>query len=194
MYSGVQRVICATAYNKPPPALIKDTLEKLAVMPSRLMDLKKAAARAGALTALTRAKAWVSDLEPADLANGYPSIKEDGSEFDNDDLAVLTRELRPLASKLAEETDLTYFQAIYDADNKKIKLGTYDVPPLEPPVRKHTYAPEVDSSTLISDEAVFQALQGIDWSTDNFQRLGREEEDEPAPDVPQSSTQRSKAS
>ena len=39
------------------------------------MDIS--AARAGALTALTRAKAWMSDLDPADMGNGYPSIKED---------------------------------------------------------------------------------------------------------------------
>lgn len=100
-------------------------------MPSRLTDLKKAAARSGALTALIRAKAWVSDLEPADLAKGFPSIKEDGSDFNTDDLAALTKELRPLASQLAEDTDLSHFQAVYDANNKKIKPTVYEAPPLD---------------------------------------------------------------
>ena len=45
-----------------------------------------------------------------------------------------------------------------------------------PPIRKHTYAPDINPSDLIHEEAVFQALTGIDWSTDDFQRLGRDEE------------------
>ena len=53
---------------------------------ARVEELKRSAARAGALTALTRAKAWIPDLDPADVGNGYPSIKEYGSNFDNDDL------------------------------------------------------------------------------------------------------------
>ena len=43
-------------------------------------------ARLGALTALIRAKAWIHDLEPSDIGKGYPGVKEDGSEFNNDDL------------------------------------------------------------------------------------------------------------
>ena len=74
LYTGVQRVICTASHNKPPPTLIKETLERLAMMPARFEELKKSAARAGALTALTRAKAWISDLDPADLGNDYPSI------------------------------------------------------------------------------------------------------------------------
>ena len=109
LYSSVQWVIHTTSHNKLPPTLIKDTLVRLAVMPARIEELKRSAARAGALTALTRAKAWISDLDPADLGNGYPSIKEAMSDFDNDDLRALTREMRPLASKLAEETDVTHY-------------------------------------------------------------------------------------
>ena len=103
-------------------------------MPAQIEELKKSAARAGALTALTRAKAWISDLDPADLGNGYPSIKEDGSDFDNDDLRALTKEMRPLASKLAKETDLSPYQSIYDAKNKRVNPPTYDAPTLIPPI------------------------------------------------------------
>ncbi|XP_044361643.1 uncharacterized protein [Triticum aestivum] len=173
LYTGVQQVICTTSYNKVLPTLIKESLEKLAMIPARLEELKKSVARAGALTALTRAKAWISDLNPADLANVYPSIKEDGSEFDVDALGALTREMRPLASKLAEETNLSHYQPIYDANNKRVKAPTHDVPELIPPIRKHTYAPDVDPSTLISDETVFKSLTEIDWTNIDFQPLGR---------------------
>ncbi|KAM3390089.1 hypothetical protein ACQJBY_011951 [Aegilops geniculata] len=189
LYTGAQRVICTASHNKPPPTLIKETLERLSMMPTRFDELKKSAARAGALTALTRAKAWIYDLDLEDIGNGYPSQKEDGSDFDNDDLRALTREMRPLASKLAEHTDLSYYQSIYDDNNKRVNAPTYDVQNLIPPIRKHTYAPDAEQSTLISDEAVFQALTAIDWATIDFQPLGGEEEDEPAQDDPQPSSQ-----
>ena len=70
LYSGSQRAICTVAYNKPPPMLIKEIIEKLAMLPARLDELKRSAARSGALTALIRAKAWIPDLEPADIIKG----------------------------------------------------------------------------------------------------------------------------
>ena len=119
LYSGSQRAICTVAYNKPAPTLIKETLEKLAMLPAQITELKKAAARAGALTALILAKAWIPDLEVDDIIKGYPGVKEDGSNFDNDDLRRLTIEMRPIASKLAEDTDLSHFQPAYDLEGKR---------------------------------------------------------------------------
>ena len=86
LYSRSQRAICTAAYNKPAPSLIKETLEKLAMLPARITKVKKAAARSGALIALIRAKAWILDLEVDDIIKGYPGVKEDGSNFNNDDL------------------------------------------------------------------------------------------------------------
>ena len=60
---------------------------------------------------------------------------------------------------------------------------------LIPPIRKHTYAPDVEPSNLISEEAVFQALTRIDWATIDFQPLGGEEEVEPVRDDPSTSRQ-----
>ena len=97
--------------------------------------------------------------------------------------------MRPLARKLAEETDLSHYQAIYDDNNKKVNPPSCNALDLIPSIRKHTYAPDVDPSSLISDEAVFQTLTGIDWATVDFQPLGREEEDEPAQGDPQPSSQ-----
>ena len=70
LYTGAQRVICTASHNKPPPTLIKETLERLSMLPARVEELKRSAARAGALTALTRAKGWVPDLDPEDVSEG----------------------------------------------------------------------------------------------------------------------------
>ena len=60
---------------------------------------------------------------------------------------------------------------------------------LIPPIRKHIYAPDVEQLDLISDEAVYRALSGIDWATIDFQPLGGEAEGEPVQDDPQPSSQ-----
>ena len=159
------------------------------MLPAQVEEHKKSAARAGALTALTRAKAWVPDFDPVEAAKGYPSLKEDGSEFGNDDLRAIYREVRPMACQLAEEADLSYYQASYDDKNRRVAAPILEAQNLIPPIRKHTYAPDIEPSTLISDEAVFQALTGIDWATIDFQPLGRDEEDEPVRDDPQPSSQ-----
>ena len=87
LYSGAQRTIAATLHKKTPSTLIKNTLKQLSVLPKRIDDLKQGAARVGALTALSRAKAWQTDLDPEDLANGCPSVKEDGSAFSDASLS-----------------------------------------------------------------------------------------------------------
>ena len=84
------------------------------MLPARLDELKRSAARSGALTALIWAKAWIPDLELADIGQGYPSVKEDGTNFNNDDLRRLTKEMRPIASKLADDTYLSHYQLVYD--------------------------------------------------------------------------------
>ena len=62
---------------------------KLSVLPARVEELKKSAARTSAINALIRAKAWVPDFDPVEAAQGYPSLKEDGSEFNEDDLRAI---------------------------------------------------------------------------------------------------------
>ena len=63
----------------------------------------------------------------------------------------------------------------------------YRVMDLIPPIRKHTFAPEVEPSDLTDDEAEFQALSGIDWSSPNFQTA--EEDEELERDDPEASSQ-----
>ena len=97
--------------------------------------------------------------------------------------------MRPIASKLAEETDLSFHRSIYDAENKRIDASVYEAQNLIPPIRKHTYSPNVEPSDLISDEAFFRALAGIDWATIDFQPVGGEAEGESVQDDPQPSHQ-----
>ena len=81
LYTSAQRAIFAALHKKSPPSLIKEVLERLSVLSQRIEELRRSTAREGAITALSRAKAWQADLDPEDLANGCPSVKEDGSPF-----------------------------------------------------------------------------------------------------------------
>ena len=92
------------------------------------------------------------------------------------------KEIRPLASLIANETDLTKYHPAYNAVNRRQPTPTYKVTSLIPPIRKHTFAPEVDPAGLIDDEAEFEALSGIDWKSSTFQVMetaGGAERDEP---------------
>ena len=117
LYTSAQRVISAASYNRPAPTLIKDTLARLSMTPAQIEEVKRSAARAGALLALTRAKAWISDLDPVDIAKGFPDEQADGSAFDNETLKALTKEMHPLSSQLAAEANLTVHWSFYDEGN-----------------------------------------------------------------------------
>ena len=105
-------------------------------------------------------------------------------------LQKMAREVRPVASKLAEDKDLSQYQAAYDADNNKVKAPVHQEVDLVPPTRKHTFAPDIDPSNLIDDEVVFRALTGINWATPDFQLTDNQgaEDEEEAQDDPEDST------
>ena len=188
LYSGTQRIISATSFGKPAPSTIQDTLNSLSILPARLEEVKKSAARVGALLALTRAKAWVPDLDPEEVLTGFPDTKEDGSTFNEKDLYALTKEMRPLASKLAVESDLSRYHPSYNLQNERVERPVYDIVNLIPPVRPHTFAPDIDPAELINDEVYFRALAKIDWRAPDFPPL-HEEEDVPEQDGGQPSQQ-----
>ena len=77
------------------------------------------------------------------------------------------------------------YTAAYDYNNQKIKLPAHNVANLIPPRCKHIFAPEVDHSIILNDEATFEALTGINWTTADLQMI---DEEEPARDDPESST------
>ena len=104
-----------------------------------------------------------------DVAKGYPTVKEDMTPFEQDDFIACVRGVRPQATILGEETNIDKYQPGFDIENKKMATPSYKVTDLIPPVRQHTFAPEVDLVSLIDDEAEFIALNGFDWSNPSFQ-------------------------
>jgi len=171
LYIGAQRALAAISPTNQGSNRISDVLKKLSILPARFQEVKRSCARAGALIALSHSKAWVPDLDPADVARGYPTVKEDGSPFDQDDFIAYVREVRPQATSLGDDTNVDKYQPGLDSENKKMAPPSYKVTDLIPPVREDTFAPEVDPVGLIDDEAEFVAMNGYDWSKPNFQQI-----------------------
>src|SRR5215216_2446990 len=110
LYTGAQRKLATISPTNQAPTLLSDVLSKLSALRARIKEIKRSAAKAGVVTALSRAKAWQPELDPAELATGCPSFKEDGTPFDKKDFAACVKEMHPLASLIADETDLTKYQ------------------------------------------------------------------------------------
>ena len=119
LYTGSQRALAVVALSNEVPTHLAEVLRWLAVLPQRIQELRRASARAGAIAALSRAKAFLPELDPADIALGYPSLKEDGSAFDQRDFACV-KAVRPVATIIGNDTDLTKYQPRYDAENRRI--------------------------------------------------------------------------
>ena len=115
------------------------------------------------------------DLDPVDVAKGYPAVMEDGTPFEQDDIIACVRGVRPQATILGEETCIDKYQPSFDMENKKMVTPSYKVTDLIPSVRQHTFAPEIDPAGLIDDESEFVALDGFDWSKPSFQPVEGEE-------------------
>ena len=124
LYTGSQRALAVVALSNEVPTHLADVLRQLAVLPQRFQELRRASARAGAIAALSRAKAFLPELDPADIALGYPSLKEDGTPFDQKDFATCVKIVRPVATLIGNDTDLTKYQPGYDAENQRIPGNT----------------------------------------------------------------------
>ena len=101
LYTGAQRALAAISPANQGPNRLSDVLKKLSILPARMQEIKRSCARVGAVTALSLAKAWLPELDPAKVATGYPSLKEDGTSFDQKDFATYVKEIRPLATLIA---------------------------------------------------------------------------------------------
>ena len=165
LYTGSQHALAVVALSNEVPTHLVKVLRRLAVLPQRIQELRRASAKAGAIAALSRAKAFLPELDPADIALGYPSLKEDGSAFDQKDFATCVKAVRPVATIIGNDTDLTKYQPGYDAENQRIPTPRYEALNLIPPARQHTFAPEIDPAGLIDEEAQFEALSGINWKS-----------------------------
>ena len=141
LYTGAQRALPTISPANQGPNRLCDVLKKLSISPARFQEVKRSCARAGALTALSRSKAWVPDLDPVDVAKGYPIVKEDGTPFEQDDFIACVRGVRPQATILGEETNIDKYQPSFDMENKKMATSSYKVTDLISPVRQHTFLP-----------------------------------------------------
>ena len=121
------------------------------------------------MLSLSRALAYSSELDPAEMAGGFPEFKDDGSAFTDDDYARCVKASRVLASQLVAGMDLRSYQAAYDDNNKRVQPPTFEPVDLTPQRRKHIFAPDVDPSPILHEEAVFQALTNCNWDVDNLQ-------------------------
>ena len=114
LYTGSQRALATVALSNEVPTLLVEVLKKLSVLPQRFNELSRSAARAEAVNALSRAK---PELDLTDIATGYPSLKEDGTPFEDAYFLACVKEIRPVATLIANEVDLTKYQAGYDEEN-----------------------------------------------------------------------------
>ena len=75
LYTRTQCALATISPTNQAPTMLSDVLKKLSVLPERINEIKRSSARAGVVAALSQAKAWLAELDPADLATGYPSLK-----------------------------------------------------------------------------------------------------------------------
>ena len=61
---------------------------------------------------MSRAKAWLPELDPVDLALGYPSLKEDDNAFDDHDFTSCVKAIRPVATLIGNDTDLSKYAPV----------------------------------------------------------------------------------
>ena len=58
-----------------------------------------------------------------------------------------------METMIANDSDLSKYHPAYNKENQNMPTPAYRVMDLIPPIRKHTFAPEVEPSDLIDDEA-----------------------------------------
>jgi hypothetical protein len=177
LYAGSLFTIMSVMGHKEPPRFIRDVLKQLSTVPAQIEELKRSAARSGAMLALSRAKAFMPDMDPSEMAGGFPEFNLDGSEFSTEDYTRCMKETRVLASQLVKELDFKRYQPAYNEDNVRVTPPSYTSIDLTPSRRKHIFAPDVDPSIILQEEIEFQALTTIDWDLDNLQ-IGRRTEPE----------------
>jgi hypothetical protein len=166
LYVGGAYCIMAIKNTKAPPHYIMEMLKELSTVPQWIQELKQSASRQGAMYALTRAKAYLPEIEPALLADSFPEFNADGSEFTNEDYVRCMKETRVAATNIAVGLDLEKFQAGYSEDGKRMSMPDPKPVELNPPRRKQNFAPDVNPSTVMKTDSVFEAVRSIQWVAD----------------------------
>ena len=178
LYCGTLCTIKAMITEKCMPKNMKGVIEMLSTLPKQVVELKRSAARQGAMAALSRCLAYAPELTTEEMADGFPAKKVDGSDFSEADYAKCMKGSRVLASSLVNELDLTTYQAAYNAEKKRVQCPTFEARSLTPARRKQFFAPGLDTSDFFN-QAEFEALTRCNWNVDNLQI---QEDEEPAKD------------
>ena len=85
LYVGSMLTMKAVMGTKEPITSIKNMLGCLSTLPPQIGELTRSAARKGALTTLTRCLVYAPELKLEEVASGFPQLKDDESEFTQDD-------------------------------------------------------------------------------------------------------------
>ena len=139
------------------PKNMKGVIEMLSTLPKQILELKRSAARQGAMAALNRCLAYAPELTTEEMMDGFPAKKVDGSDFAEADYVKCMKDSRVLASSLVNELDLATYQPAYDAEKKRVQCPTFESRSLTPARRKQLFAPGLDASPFF-DQTQFEAL------------------------------------
>ncbi|KAI4975883.1 hypothetical protein ZWY2020_049490 [Hordeum vulgare] len=141
----------------------------LSTLPPQICELTRSAARKGVLTMLSRCLAYAPELKPEEVAAGFPQLKDNESEFTQDDYQRVVKESRSAATELAASLDLSKYQAAYDDKNKKVNPPTFVTTILTPRRPKNPFDLEADLSAFLNDEDEFAALSKCNWVLGDLQ-------------------------
>ena len=76
---------------------MKGVIELLSTLPKQVEEVKRSAARHGAMAALSRSLTFAPELTAEEMMDGFPSKKDDGSDFIEIDYAKCMKASRVLA-------------------------------------------------------------------------------------------------
>ncbi|KAI5003813.1 hypothetical protein ZWY2020_030973 [Hordeum vulgare] len=102
--------------------------------------------------------AYAPEINPEEVAAGFPQLKDDGSEFVEEDYQRVVKDSRLAATQLSTSLDLPKYQATYDSKNKKVNPPTFVTTSLTPRRPKNPVDLDADLSSILTDEDDFAAL------------------------------------
>ncbi|KAI4998589.1 hypothetical protein ZWY2020_053931 [Hordeum vulgare] len=111
----------------------------------------------------------IFELKPEEVAAGFPQLKDDGSEFSQEDYQRVVKESRLAATQLVASLDLSKYQAAYDDKSKKVNPPTFVTTSLTLCRPKNPFDLEVDLSSVLNDEDEFAALSTCNWVLGDLQ-------------------------
>lgn len=121
----------------------------------------------GANLALARAKAYVPEFDVEAAANEFPELKVGGSRFTKEDLTNCVKETRTLPTLLATKMDTKKYQSCYSMDIERINAPKDQPFEIIRLCRKRPFAPDVDSSVIVSGTSDFHLYAQLDGLTKN---------------------------